>query len=287
MDQKFGPTKFIPPSEEEMLELQKAIERKNRKWDDGKLKYNLILPGFLELMAEILTRGEVNHPCEPDGTPSWQLVEPVAYENALIRHLQAYRKGEIIDPDPNMPTDHMGNVAVNAMFLWWFNRQREKKMKIEVTDEFKAPFGIIPSLRASIVPRWSIIKTTRRQSLAEHNYNVSVITKYLCEKMEIEESLATKAAVDALTHDYDEIYTGDIPSPAKTKEKREVTEVTGAIIKLADALEAWLFIQHNCADSDEVKIWIQENLYTIISNISNNLPLPSGTITEILSSCVI
>ncbi|MFZ3045719.1 MAG: dATP/dGTP diphosphohydrolase domain-containing protein, partial [Desulfatirhabdiaceae bacterium] len=105
---------------------QEIINRKNRKWDEGKLKYRLILPGFLELMAEILTRGEVNHPCEPDGTPSWQLVEPEAYEDALFRHFQAYRKGEVIDTDPNMPTDHMGNIAVDAMFLWWFNRQREK-----------------------------------------------------------------------------------------------------------------------------------------------------------------
>lgn len=106
---------------------KEAIERQNRKWDQGKINYTLILPGFLELMAEILTKGEVNHPREPDGTPSWQLVEPEAYEKALFRHFQAYRKGEIIDTDPNMPTDHMGNIAVNAMFLWWFNRQKEKK----------------------------------------------------------------------------------------------------------------------------------------------------------------
>jgi len=127
MDQELGPktpfTLEINPGELEGL--KEALDRKKRKWDDGKLKYHLILPQFLELMAEILTRGEINHPKEPDGTPSWQLVEKEAYEDALFRHFQAYRRGEIIDPDPKMPTDHMGNVAVNAMFLWWFNRQRE------------------------------------------------------------------------------------------------------------------------------------------------------------------
>ncbi len=53
-------------------------ERKDqdpRKWDSGKLKYSLILPEFLEEMAKVLTMGEVNHPPEADGSPSWQLVE--------------------------------------------------------------------------------------------------------------------------------------------------------------------------------------------------------------------
>lgn len=104
------------------------MDRADRKWDNGKIKYRLVLPEFLELMAKILTEGEKNHPCEPNGQPSWQLVEPEAYEDALFRHFQAYRKGEMHDKDmkfDNEPCDHMGNIAVNAMFLWWFNRKKE------------------------------------------------------------------------------------------------------------------------------------------------------------------
>lgn len=98
--------------------------RASRKWDAGKLKYSLVLPEFLELMAEILTKGEINHPKESDGTPSWQLVEPVAYQNALERHFVEYKKGNLVDDGKGgMGTDHMGNIAVNAMFLWWFNRR--------------------------------------------------------------------------------------------------------------------------------------------------------------------
>lgn len=100
-----------------------SLERAQRKWDAGKLKYSLVLPGFLELIAEILTKGEINHPKESDGTPSWQLVEPIAYQDALERHLIEYKKGSLIDGE--MGTDHMGHVAVNAMFLWWFNQRRE------------------------------------------------------------------------------------------------------------------------------------------------------------------
>lgn len=161
-------------------------------------------------------------------------------------------------------------------------------MRVEVTDDFKTPFGAIPALRASIVPRWSIIKTTRPQSLAEHNYNVSIITKHLCGAMALSPPMVKEAVMYALTHDYEEIYTGDIPSPAKVKEKRPVKKVTEAVVKLADALEAWLFIQHNCADSGEVKMWIQDNLHRTITDLSDGMPtLPTGTITKILSSCVI
>jgi len=120
-------TKFDHKPEGIMFDRPNGISsRENRKWDKGKLKYSLVIPEFLELMAEILTKGEINHPKEPDGTPSWQLVDRVAYEDALFRHLQARRKGEKIDPDPNMPTSHWGNIAVNAMFLYWFDQQGAK-----------------------------------------------------------------------------------------------------------------------------------------------------------------
>ncbi len=98
----------------------KAIKRKDLKWDDGKLKFGLILPGFEKLMAEILTKGEINHP-KIDGTPSWQHVEPEAYLDAIKRHINSRQSGEVLDDD--MKTNHWGHVAVNAMFLWWFDQQ--------------------------------------------------------------------------------------------------------------------------------------------------------------------
>ena len=45
-------------------------ERKDLKWDEGKLQYMLILPEFLRGMAKVLTLGEKNHP-KVDGQPSW------------------------------------------------------------------------------------------------------------------------------------------------------------------------------------------------------------------------
>jgi len=88
------------------------------KWDEGKLKYGLVLPEFLQEMAEILTKGEVNHP-KIEGQPSWQFVDQERYLDALLRHVQAARMGELNDKE--MGTNHWGHVAVNAMFLYWFS----------------------------------------------------------------------------------------------------------------------------------------------------------------------
>jgi len=95
------------------------FSKSSRKWDNGKLKYSLILPEFLEETAKVLTLGEVNHPPEADGSPSWQQVKEERYIDAMIRHLQAYRMGGRLDED--MGTHHMSHVAVNAMFIWWLS----------------------------------------------------------------------------------------------------------------------------------------------------------------------
>jgi hypothetical protein len=97
--------------------------REDLKWDKGKLKYSLILAGFLKGMADVLTKGEVNHP-KVKNQPSWQLVEPTAYENALFRHLQEYRE-DSRSLDKDMNTSHMFHIAVNAMFLWWFSEVKK------------------------------------------------------------------------------------------------------------------------------------------------------------------
>ena len=108
---------------------EEYLPRVRRKWDAGKTEYSLVLPEFLELMAEILTKGKQNHPPDPDGTPSWQSVEPEAFMDAILRHIQARRMGEMYDHDMDLISgkacSHWGNVAVNAMFLWWFDQQSD------------------------------------------------------------------------------------------------------------------------------------------------------------------
>jgi hypothetical protein len=103
---------------------EKIPSREELKWDDGKLDYTLLEPLFLKELAKIMTLGEKNHP-KVDGEPSWRLVEPEPDLKALLRHIQAYRLGERVDPD--MGTRHLAHVAINAMFVMYFDMLKEEE----------------------------------------------------------------------------------------------------------------------------------------------------------------
>lgn len=107
------------------------------------------------------------------------------------------------------------------------------------------------------VPRWAIIRTIRSQSVAEHQFQVARIAiklwdqllgelrprDYACKCMMIEY---------ALTHDDDEVVTGDIPSNAKKTGgvivkhkyiKNGVFDWVAKFVKIADVIEGLLFIE--------------------------------------------
>lgn len=69
----------------------------------------------------------------------------------------------------------------------------------------------------STVKRWSIVRTIGDQSVAEHSFNTAMYANDLCLLigMTPEEHLAVLKY--AMWHDMEEIYTGDIPGPAKKK----------------------------------------------------------------------
>jgi hypothetical protein len=91
------------------------------KYDEGKLRYDLITPEFLEGLAKVMTFGAEKY--EPN---SWQNVEDGynRYYSALMRHLEAIRMGEVVDADSGLP--HIYHVGCNAMFLNYFINNREE-----------------------------------------------------------------------------------------------------------------------------------------------------------------
>lgn len=96
------------------------------KYDSGKLQFSLVPPYALAEVARNLTAGLDKY----KQRNNWQLVPNAEqrYLDALYRHLEAHRRGEIYDTDsttPNMP--HMAAVAVNAMFLLEFMLNPELK----------------------------------------------------------------------------------------------------------------------------------------------------------------
>lgn len=109
-------------------------------------------------------------------------------------------------------------------------------------------------LRAESVKRWTIVHTTKNQSLAEHTFNVTMIARAICKKLRVDDYNVMKAA---MAHDLDEIRTGDIPTPFKKAAKdqgvdlndiyervtdRQLGGLEQSIVKSADRLEALWFV---------------------------------------------
>ena len=106
------------------------------------------------------------------------------------------------------------------------------------------------SLRLAQVKRWPICHTNKDQSVAEHSFNVMLIAQELVRELD-DPDLYLKVLGYALTHDMNEIETGDIPSPFKRKLREKcpevipildgepkVDEIVQQVVKMADYLEA-------------------------------------------------
>jgi len=90
------------------------------KHDEGKARFDLIDPIFEEDLAKVMTHGALQY-----GEGTWATVPNATarYHGAIRRHLNAIKKGELIDPDSNLP--HIAHVSANAMFLSYLLRDNE------------------------------------------------------------------------------------------------------------------------------------------------------------------
>lgn len=86
------------------------------KLDKGKLRYDLYPPEVLESVVQILTFGAEKY--SPNG---WKEVSDAnnRYYSAMMRHLEAWRQGEEVDPESGMP--HLSHVLCNVTFLSYLN----------------------------------------------------------------------------------------------------------------------------------------------------------------------
>ena len=66
----------------------------------------------------------------------------------------------------------------------------------------------------SHVPRWGILRSIRKQSVAEHSYYVALYAEQLATVIQWDGDIAALLQY-ALLHDIDETVTGDIPGPVK------------------------------------------------------------------------
>ena len=106
--------------------VDKAIEEvindeyKSLKHDDGKILMSLVDPYFVEDVAKVLTFGAKKY-----APNSWQKLDngKTRYTDAMLRHLTAYQKGELVDPESGLT--HLSHVATNLMFISYLERLDE------------------------------------------------------------------------------------------------------------------------------------------------------------------
>lgn len=93
------PTKVYAPTE-------------GRKFDGGKPRFELVPPHALEETAKVLTFGSLKYADDnwknvPDGKKR--------YIGAILRHINAFKKGETHDPETGL--HHMAHAICCAMFI--------------------------------------------------------------------------------------------------------------------------------------------------------------------------
>lgn len=72
--------------------------------------------------------------------------------------------------------------------------------------------------RLRSIQRWSLMRSTSNENVAEHSFHVALLAHLLCEignKIYGMQLRSERAATIALFHDATEVFTGDIPTPVK------------------------------------------------------------------------
>ena len=103
------------------------MNKKGLKYDglDGerpmKERWDLLPIDCIEDVVKILTFGS-----EKYGPNNWMDVEDAnnRYYAALMRHLAANRKGELIDEESGLP--HLAHAMCNVVFLLWLEKNKLK-----------------------------------------------------------------------------------------------------------------------------------------------------------------
>lgn len=82
------------------------------KFDQGKPQFRLVPPFIYEEVAKVLTFGAIKY-----NEDNWKYVENGRnrYLDALLRHCEAYKKGEIYDPESGF--HHLAHAICCAMFI--------------------------------------------------------------------------------------------------------------------------------------------------------------------------
>lgn len=152
------------------------------------------------------------------------------------------------------------------------------------------------------VHRWTVIKTNRNQSVAEHSFSVAVIAMELMDVLPVREHIQG-VLVWALCHDAPETLTGDIDGKFKRDfpgVQQAVREAEGVafpwyktmaaiipgnaklIVKVADYIEAISFIQRWGVGprADAVGRQLRVNMVPYVNQLAYILGRPEDEVTK-------
>jgi hypothetical protein len=88
------------------------------KYDQAKPRYDLLPMSALEDVVNVLTLGAKKY-----ADNNWQKVEPYRerYFSACMRHLVAWREGEILDIETKLP--HLAHAVCCLLFMMWRDKR--------------------------------------------------------------------------------------------------------------------------------------------------------------------
>lgn len=100
--------------------LSSFIHPQGMKFDQGKPRWSLLPTGVVAAVVRVLTFGAKKY--APD---NWKKIEPVRYEDAAMRHFDAWRSGEKTDPETG--ESHLAHAVCCLFFLMWFDSGKTAK----------------------------------------------------------------------------------------------------------------------------------------------------------------
>lgn len=92
-------------------------ESGGRKFDSGKLRWDLYMFDVAEDVVEILTYGAAKY--DPN---NWQKVDIERYKAAFMRHYVAWLLGEERDKESGLT--HLAHAGCNLMFMAWIEKHK-------------------------------------------------------------------------------------------------------------------------------------------------------------------
>ena len=101
-----------------------------KKFDGEKPRWDLLPLREVEEIVNVLTHGSQKY-----ADNNWMHVKPPykRYFSALLRHLKAWRSGEIIDKESGL--SHLAHAGCCMLFLMWFDNELRPKTKQEQVNE--------------------------------------------------------------------------------------------------------------------------------------------------------